>query len=345
MKQAIIQEIINDIIAIDPELKNIKSELEKLVQELIANKPQTPFTKEFKDFLKAQIIGAINEQKILYEEKKRNRDEMLHSLKFWMIGVSTVTAGFLMFTLFHYIEDIQQPSTQIAYFDNSLDLNNMESESDIIQEETTKEETKIKTMSDDRATESFWGWASNRADNVMMLAIPESTPENQEPVAEFSMMKMMMVEDESMKEDDDLARREFASEEATATTATSPNPFCETSNQFLLANNITDNSTKTFTYDNQIYKATINFTNNSITIDHIGTQDDSKTQTEIPNLNLFFEKNNFKIKSDYLSPIIEDSENSIEYYYPRNNNQEGITVRIDKESNIIFSIQNICLYQ
>jgi hypothetical protein len=56
MKQAIIQEIINDIIAIDPDLKNIKSELEKLVQELIDNKPQTPFTKEFKDSLKAQII-------------------------------------------------------------------------------------------------------------------------------------------------------------------------------------------------------------------------------------------------------------------------------------------------
>jgi len=56
MKEAIVQEIISDLINIDPDLKNIKSELEKLIQELIANKPQTPFTQEFKDSLKAQII-------------------------------------------------------------------------------------------------------------------------------------------------------------------------------------------------------------------------------------------------------------------------------------------------
>ena len=81
----IVQEIIDDILAIDPDLKNIKSELEKLIQELIANKPETPFTKEFKDSLKAQIMGAINDQKIMYEEKKRDWQSMLHSLKFWMI--------------------------------------------------------------------------------------------------------------------------------------------------------------------------------------------------------------------------------------------------------------------
>ena len=56
MNQAIVHEIITDLLNIDPDLKSIKSELEKLVQELIANKPETPFTKEFKDSLKAQII-------------------------------------------------------------------------------------------------------------------------------------------------------------------------------------------------------------------------------------------------------------------------------------------------
>jgi hypothetical protein len=331
----IVQEIINDIIAIDPELKNIKSELEKLVQELIANKPQTPFTKEFKESLKAQIIGAINEQKILYEEKKRDRNDMFHSIKFWMVGISTVTAGLLMFTLFHYIEDIQQPATQITYTQTYSDLpigqtNLNESASNEISKQTIKEQPIIKDISKNEQipTESFGGGASNSADNVMMLPIPETTLEpemrsfsmSDEPVTEYAMMKATTIE-----EDTDLA-------------------FCETSKQFLLANNISENTTKTFTYNNQIYKATINFTNNSINIDHIGTQDDSKIQTELPNLNLFFEKNNFNIKSDYLSPIIEETDTYIEYYFPRNNKQEGITAYIDTTTNIIYSIQSICIY-
>ncbi len=344
MKEAIIQEIINDIIHIDPELKNIKSELEKLVQELIANKPQTPFTEEFKNFLKTQIIWAINEQRIYHEEEKKwDRNNMFHSIKFWMLGVSTVTAWLLMFTLFQYFEDIQEPNTQITYTQNNPNIAIMESK--LVESKSNYKELEQQ----DPTAESFGGGASNRADNVMMIPTPETNNSNeeinQEPVAEFAMMKTMMIENENITtvEDNDLARRDFASDEATATSASSPT-FCETSNQFLLANNITENTTKTFSYDNQIYKATINFTNNNITIDHIGMQDDSIIQTEIPNLNLFFEENNFNIKSDYLSPIIEESENIIEYYYPKNNNQEGITVRIDKTSNIIFSIQNICLY-
>lgn len=56
MNQIFIQELINDLLKIDPELLNIKSELEKLIKELITNRPKTPFTKEFKDDLKAQII-------------------------------------------------------------------------------------------------------------------------------------------------------------------------------------------------------------------------------------------------------------------------------------------------
>lgn len=348
---AFVDEIIIDLLSIDPDLKNIKSELEKLIQELIANKPQTPFTKEFKDSLKAQIIGAINDQKILYEEKKWNRNEMLHSLKFWMVGVSTVTAGLLMFTLFHYIEDFQQPTTQIVYKEPMINNKTFSEES--LQEQPT---ARTISMSDEVPTEGFGGGAANRADNVMMLAMPESNlvPEtkslptnkeltDEEPIMEYAMMKMSAIENENTTKENVMARSGIATDEATATSATSPN-FCETSQQFLLANNISGNVSKTFTYENQIYKATINFINNSITIDHIGTQDDSKIQTEIPNLNIFFEKNNINIKSDYSSPIIEETDTYFEYYYPRKDNQEWITVRIDKTNNIIFSIQNICVY-
>jgi hypothetical protein len=56
MTQSLVHEIIDDIIKIDPELKKIKHELEKLVQELITNKPISQFTQEFKDSLKTQII-------------------------------------------------------------------------------------------------------------------------------------------------------------------------------------------------------------------------------------------------------------------------------------------------
>lgn len=321
----IVQEIINDIIAIDPDLKNIKSELEKLVQELIANKPQTPFTKEFKESLKSQIIGAINEQKILYEEKKRDRNEMFHSLKFWMVGVSTVTAWLLIFTLFYYLEDIQQPATQVTYIGETK-----EKETTTLQDEIREIQPTIRSLSMDEETptDTQGGGTSNSADNVMMLPIPETTLEpemrsfsmSDEPVTEYAMMKATTIE-----EDANLA-------------------FCETSKQFLLANNISENTTKTFTYNNQIYKATINFTNNNITIDHIGTQDDSKIESEWANLNLFFKNNNFNIESDYLPPIIEKTDTYTEHYFPRNNQQEGITAYIDTTTNIIYSIQSICIY-
>lgn len=321
MKQTIIQEILTDLINIDPDLKNIKSELEKLIQELIANKPQTPFTKEFKDSLKAQIIGVINDQKITYEEKRRNRDEMLHSLKFWMIGVSTVTAGLVMFTIFYYIEDTQQPATQIVYLDSNSNLKDKESKSLSIQEETIQEHQKSRVISKETTTDSFGGGASNRAENVMMLAMPESVS-TAETTTEESFVEYTMMTKTAENPEARMAIGETSSDEATTTPAPSPTPFCETSKQFILANNIAEDTTKTINYNNQIYKATINFINNNITIDHIGTQDDNKIQTELPNLNLFFKNNNFNIESDYSSPIIEETDTYFEYYYPRSNNQE-----------------------
>ncbi|AHB41473.1 hypothetical protein P148_SR1C00001G0683 [candidate division SR1 bacterium RAAC1_SR1_1] len=343
----IVQEIINDIIAIDPDLKNIKSELEKLVQELIANKPQTPFTKEFKESLKAQIIGAINEQKILYEEKKRDRNEMFHSLKFWMVGVSTVTAGLLIFTLFYYLEDIQQPATQVTYIGETK-----EKETTPLQDEIREIQPTIRSLSMDEETptDTQGGGASNSADNVMMLAIPEA---NEEPATdntslvrsseEYEMMAKFISAPVEEATNADMAIAEITTDETSATKAPSPT-FCETSKQFLIANNISENTTKTITYENQIYKTTTDFTNNMIMIDHIGTQDDSKIETELPNLNLFFKNNNFNVESEYSSPIIEETDTYFEYYYPRHNNQEGITVRINKINNIIFSVQNICIY-
>lgn len=178
--QAIVQEIINDILVIDPDLKNIKSELEKLVQELIANKPQTPFTKEFKESLKAQIIGAINEQKILYEEEKdRNRTSVFHSLKFWMVGVSSLATCLLVFALFQYFNGIQQPSTQISYMnalENPAPENDKNSDNEVLPAENQAAKRSF-IMSEETPTSNQGGGASNRADNVMMLPMPEAATE------------------------------------------------------------------------------------------------------------------------------------------------------------------------
>lgn len=332
----IVQEIINDIIAIDPDLKNIKSELEKLVQELIANKPQTPFTKEFKESLKAQIIGAINEQKILYEEKKRDRNWMFHSIKFWMVGVSSLATCLLVFALFQYFDGIQQPNTQITYMGETKDKGIQTPEADEIAQ--IQPAMRSLTMSEETG-----GGASNRADNVIMLAIPEEATESfgwSDPFEGYAAKSTTIPVEEMTNAD--MAIAETAIVES-ATTAPSPT-FCETSKQFLIANNITENATKTFVYNNQIYKATIDFSNNSININNIGTQDDSKDQTELSDLNLFFDDNNFLIKVDYAPAIIEESDTFIEYYFSRNGQQEWITARIDKATNIIFSIENICIY-
>jgi len=247
-----------------------------------------------------------------------------------MLGVSTVTAGLLMFTLFHYIENIQQPTTQITYTKDSSNLllsKSNEDTKEIVQEQPT---IKTRTISEESTPTNLGGGASNSADNVMM-AIPEiedktnniiRTEDGMIQLPEKDFEEYSMMSKTAPVEDYELTIEGIGSNEIITTNTSSSITFCETSKQFLLANNITENSTKTFSYDNQIYKATINFTNNGINIDHIGTQDDSKTETELPNLNLFFEKNNFNIKSDYLSPIIEKSENIIEYYYPKSNNQE-----------------------
>jgi len=174
--QAIVQEIISDIISIDPDLKNIKSELEKLVQELIANKPQTPFTKEFKESLKAQIMGAINEQRIYHEEEKdRNRTSVFHSIKFWMLGVSSLATCLLVFALFQYFDGIQQPNTQISYMGNSKDKETPTPETNEIAQ--IQPAMGSLSMREETPTANQAGGASNRADNVMMLAMPEATTE------------------------------------------------------------------------------------------------------------------------------------------------------------------------
>jgi hypothetical protein len=51
-----VEEIIDDIIQLNPDLQKVKKDLEHLIKELIKNKPETPFTKEFKESLKAQIV-------------------------------------------------------------------------------------------------------------------------------------------------------------------------------------------------------------------------------------------------------------------------------------------------
>jgi hypothetical protein len=74
--------------------------------------------------------------------------------------------------------------------------------------------------------------------------------------------------------------------------------LCKSSEQFLSKYNLTetsDNTSKIFTYNNQQYKANINFTNNKISINHMNTQDNIQSQTEIPNLNIFFKNNSFDI--------------------------------------------------
>ena len=88
--QEIVHEIISDILSIDPDLKNIKSELEKLIQELIANKPHTPFTKEFKDSLNQIILDfqqdgadkeiAVQIHDLLFVWLKKHIKEVDHQL-------------------------------------------------------------------------------------------------------------------------------------------------------------------------------------------------------------------------------------------------------------------------
>lgn len=357
--QEIVHEIISDILSIDPDLKNIKSELEKLVQELIANKPQTPFTKEFKDSLKAQIIGAINEQKILYEEQKDwNWTSVFHSLKFWMVGVSSLATCLLVFALFQYFDGIQQPNTQVTYIGEAKEKEITPLKNEILEMQPSMRSL---TISEETQTRNLGGGASNSADNVMMLAMPEITEENafawSNPSEWYAAKSAIMPVEEITSAD--MAIAETATDEAAATTASSPT-FCETSKQFLTINNLSDTSdvttktlvadntiqkaTKDFIYDNQIYQAIVDYTNNNITIKHIGTQDDSQKETELPNLNLFFKNNNFKIELEYFSPIIEETDSYIEYYFARHNQQEWITARIDKTTNIIFSIKNICIY-
>lgn len=340
MSEVFINEIINDLVNIDPDLKNIKSELEKLIQELIFNKPQIPFTKDFKESLKAQIIWVINEQRIIHEEDKRwDRANMFHSIKFWMIGFSTITAWILMFTTFDYIEGIKKPNTQTTYT-----YKNSDTEEKIILNNKEKNISIKSSIPENSSEEGFGGGSPENENSIMTVARLDDNSENQMrsfsnkdesiPTNDIMMMWIAWVENPNL---------EIETIDKTIGWSLTAN-FCETSNQFLLINNISENTTKTFSYDNQIYETTVNLTTNSITINHIGTKDDNKTQKELPNIDLFFEINNFNTKSEYLSPIIQESENIIEYYFPRQNNQEWITVNIDKSNNIIFSIKNICIY-
>jgi hypothetical protein len=77
----------------------------------------------------------------------------------------------------------------------------------------------------------------------------------------------------------------------------------------------------------------------------MNTQDNIQSQTEIPNLNIFFKNNSFDIAWNYNSAIIEENEKTIEYYYPNYEHKEWITVIVDKTTNTIFSIDNICIYK
>lgn len=355
MNQIFIQELINDLLKIDPELQNIKSELEKLIKELITNRPQTPFTKEFKDDLKAQIIWAINEQRIFHEEEKNwDRKKIIHSIKFWMIGISTITTGLLVFVFFQYINNNQKTDSNIIY---NYDLNNLsENRQETKSIETTEQNTidqELPTKQPETKTTAIINQDSNLDEisnnNIEITTISDdiNTRENS---AEYSMMaKTAPIEDMEAEinefiEDTDLAITETTTTTPLTTSTTSPTTFCETSKQFLISNNISNTTTKQITYDNKTYKANIDFTKNSINFINIWIKNDSKIPTEEPSLNVFFENNNINIKADYLPPIIEEFDTYIEYYYPRNNNKDWITARIDKKSNTIISINNICIF-
>jgi len=340
-----IQELIKDLLKADPALKNIKSELEKLIQEFITNKPETPFTQDFKESLRSQIIWAINEHK-LYKTKKSEFTNLLHSFRFWMIWISSIATCLLVFGIFQYLGSNNPTDTQISYISNIWEqeiieeINNEISTSDIqsIQKPTTIVNRKNDENITNIETVNYW-WASARTDNVMMIPDPQNTistawwsnpsfdmmAKTSQPIEELAIAESNPIED----------------------SAISPSPtLCETSRQFLTLNNISTetNTSKNFTYKNQIYQATVNYINNNISIKHIGTKDESQLETIFPDIKQFLANNNFDISKDYNSPVIEESDSFVEYYFPRYNWWEWITARIDKSSNIIFSIDNICIY-
>lgn len=354
MNQIFIQELINDLLKIDPELQNIKSELEKLIKELITNRPQTPFTKEFKDDLKAQIIWAINEQRISHEEEKNwDRKKIFHSIKFWMIGFSTITTGLLIFVFFQYIDNNQKPTSNIIYnygINNSPENRQKTQPIEITEQSTTIQELPTRQPEIKPTATIDQDNNLNETSNNNIETTRAKTTDIEESFTEYTMMaktaprENIYEENIDNQEYDDLVIAETAMDNNIESTATSPLVFCKTSEQFLISNNISETTTKQITYDNQIYKVNIDFTNNSITFTNIWVLDKNKILTEIPNLNLFFENNKFNIKTNYLSSIIEETDTYIEYYYPRNDQQEWITARIDKISNTIMFIKNICIY-
>ncbi len=331
MGNSIIQEIINDITNIDPSIKMTKKELESLIQELIENKPKTPFTNQFKIVLKKEIIQIINKQKATVENKKTR--PLFDWIKYWIIGFSTITTWILMFIIFNYIQNNQNSNTQQIAFYNEIKTNEIETnetvkeqstENKIEQKETistkyTKENTNIKNS---EPIIERWEWASNEIGNVMIMALPER--------------------EQDWSNTNKMRTKEFLSEppikEDTIKT------FCKTSKEYLVINNITENTSKFFIYNNKTYKVTINFTNNSISILNTSAENENKIEWNLPNLNIFFEKNNFAIQSDYLPAIIEETEETQNYYFPRINQQEGISAKIDKNNNKIVSIENICIY-
>lgn len=170
-----VEEILNDILQLDPDLQKVRKDLEHLIAELAKNKPETPFTKEFKNNLKTQIIGIINKQKILNEEKVWNRVSIFHSFKFWMVGFSSLATCLLVFALFQYINNSQQATAQITYIQNNLSSKKINPDSNMnIVLNNTKKKLPLNTpkqIEEDSIVNG--GGASNRTDNVMMVAMPE----------------------------------------------------------------------------------------------------------------------------------------------------------------------------
>ncbi len=337
MQEKFIQEIVKDLIAIDPELQETKVQLEKLVKDLIQNKPKSPFTQEFKDSLKAQIIWAINDQKIVNEDKKRNWQDMFQSIKFWMIGFSTMATGLLIIAVFQYFQWITSPDNNIISSNEILAISNTDQketntqktkESEIIQESNldyNNGDIVAYSVQND-STDSAWN-------QELMMARTMSFEDDYEiDIAQFTM---------DSYEEGFLAGKELGLEVANDITLASTKNLCKISEKFINSNDINENTSRTLYFEWEIYQADIDFHKNSINIKRIGTQADNTNTNNIPNLNLFFETNWFQLDIENFRKQTTDLEDIIEYISVWN---REITVEIDTTNNNIISIKNICIY-
>ena len=121
------QEIINDLINLDPSLKPLKNELEKLVIEFIKNKPEPVIDEKFTQELKSVLVDKIREL------KQENTEEKLPFNKTVFLKKLSLSLGAVLLALIIIIPTI-----------NSLDNQNVS----VLKDNILEPEIKITRLDD-----------------------------------------------------------------------------------------------------------------------------------------------------------------------------------------------------